>query len=262
MCQACLLTDVYMSEHVCPWLANVRTYSNTCQTCLALFGKCSKTVRTLFEHMSHCLACVRTCSNTSVGDVCRLACCSNTVRTPVKHVWHGPGPDRSTFKTGPRLIQDQAKLVQYIHIHMYLIRNRVYIYCYQHRHHSRLINQCSNTLNNVWTCSTLTSMCSNHVQIGFKHHTLLRVLSEHCSNSLFLFGNVRTLFGQCSDMSYIHFHVFEPCSNSPPCSGVLFKHCSNITRCFACCPNTVRTHGSECRTCPNSVWTVFRQHMK
>ena len=61
----------------------------------------------------------------------------------------GPGPDQSTFKTGPRLIQDQAGLVKYIHIHMYCILNRVYIYCYQHRHHSRLINQCSNTFNPV-----------------------------------------------------------------------------------------------------------------
>ena len=76
--------------------------SNTCQTCLAQFGKCSNSFRTLqrwhsalfgavqtvFKHMSHCLACVRTCSNTSSGDAHHLACCLNTVWTLVKHVWH------------------------------------------------------------------------------------------------------------------------------------------------------------------------------
>ena len=38
---------------------------------------------------------------------------------------------------------------------------------------------------------------------------------------------VRTLSEHCSDMLYIRFHVSEWCSNSPPCGGVLFKHCSN-----------------------------------
>ena len=45
-------------------------------------------------------------------------------------------------------------------------------------------------------------------------------------------------------MFYTHFHVFEPCSNSLLCSGVLFEHfeqCSNIMHYFACCPNTVWT---------------------
>ena len=71
-------------------------------------------------------------------------------------------------------------------------------------------------------------------------------------------NTVRTVFGYI----ILSFHVFEQCSNSPPCVGVLFEHCSKVfghhaLLCvlFEHCSDSVRT----CYTpCP-CVQTVFEQ---
>ena len=141
------------------------------------------------------------------------------------------------------------------------------------------LSMCSNS---VQTACHVVVYCSNTVQTVchclamFEHFEqcldMLYSLSM-CSNSLSLFGNVRTLFESVRTVfEYIilPFHVFEQCSNSPPCVGVLFKHCLNSLSLFgnvqtlfgqcsdilyslSMCLNSARTARPALVCCSNTV---------
>ena len=140
---------------------------------------------------------------------------------------------------------------------MYFIRNRVYIYCYQHRHHSRLINQCSNTFNLV------ISAVVNLAYIWYLVQTCSNIFNE-CLNvggpsCVVCLNTVWKVFGLLS----MH--------------ALLFKQCVNTsvgnTSCLVCCSSTVQTsqhahaavwtlHAAVFRHVIHSfpcVWTVFKQ---
>ena len=110
-------------------------------------------------------------------------------------------------------------------------------------------------------------ICWNTVGTPFRLvGTLFEHLSdwlEQCSNTFHissnsvqtLFRSVQTVFGH----AILPFHVFKQCSNSLPCDGVLFEHCSNSLSLFG----NVRTLFRQCldmlyslSMCSNSVRTA------
>ena len=85
---------------------------------------------------------------------------------------------------------------------------------------------------------------SEHRSKVFRHHALLCVLFEHCSDSVWTcytpFPCVRTVFEQpavrwCAVRTlFKQFVLVWQCPNT-------VRKCLDITHCFACCLNTVRT---------------------
>ena len=108
---------------------------------------------------------------------------------------------------------------------------------------------CLNTLDSVQTCHTFISMCSNRVQTACHAVVCCSNTVRSVQTSCAALRAVRT----CSDMSYIHFHVFKPCSNSPPCSGVLFEHHTLLRVLSKHCSDSVRTCHTFVSMCSNSL---------
>ena len=158
---------------------------------------------------------------------------------------------------------------------------------------SAQFKHCSNTVFKL--CQTRTN-CLNSVQTA--HHRTAgcsNTVRTHGNECITCPNTVWTVFGQHAKQ-HVMFKHFEQCSNSTPLHSRLFEHglntwkrmynmsehCPNSVRTAReaahdvrtlrtvfehCqtrtnCSKSVRTHGSKCRTCPNTVRTVFGQHTK
>ena len=123
---------------------------------------------------------------------------------------------------------------------------------------SKLCGLFEHCLKSVWTsqhaCTAVQTVCK-HFSWQYK---LFGVLLKHCSNfsectccclniACCSVQTCYTFFSMCLNSVQTACHAVVCCSNTfrTVCSCLaMFEHCSkclNITCCFACCPNTVRT---------------------
>ena len=123
-------------------------------------------------------------------------------------------------------------------------------------HHTLLHVLSEHCPNTVWTCSTLTSMCSNHVQTVFKHHALLCVLSDHCLDSVQTCSTLASMHLNCVQTAR---HAVVCCSNTvrTVCSCLaMFEHHTLLHVLSEHCPNSIQTCHTFISMCSNHVQTA------
>ena len=81
-----------------------------------------------------------------------------------------------------------------------------------------------------------------------------------CPNTVRTVCSCLAMFEHCSDSGQTCHTFISMCSNRVQTARHAVVCCSNITRCFACCPNTVRTlfgHVIHLFPCVRTVWSCL-----